>query len=49
LDVPPEDPLQVGDLVGLGLSHPCTTFEKWPLIPVVTEEGVVASYVRTFF
>ncbi|GAA3047742.1 amino acid deaminase [Streptomyces olivoverticillatus] len=27
--------LEVGDWVGLGLSHPCTVFEKWPLIPLV--------------
>ncbi|KND31945.1 amino acid deaminase [Streptomyces acidiscabies] len=41
--------LEVGDWVGLGLSHPCTTFEKWPLIPVVEADGTVAEYVRTFF
>jgi len=41
--------LEVGDWVGFGLSHPCTTFEKWPLIPVVERDGTVAEYVRTFF
>ncbi|WP_246561702.1 amino acid deaminase [Streptomyces roseirectus] len=41
--------LEVGDWVGLGLSHPCTTFEKWPLIPVVAADGTVTEYVRTFF
>ncbi|MET8974687.1 amino acid deaminase [Streptomyces sp. NPDC004539] len=41
--------LAVGDWVGLGLSHPCTTFEKWPLIPVVEADGTVAEYLRTFF
>ncbi|WP_206318320.1 alanine racemase [Actinacidiphila epipremni] len=49
LAVPPADPLQVGDLVSLGLSHPCTTFDKWPLIPVATADGTVTDYVRTFF
>ncbi|WP_327289018.1 alanine racemase [Streptomyces sp. NBC_01198] len=49
LDVPADDPLQVGDLVCLGLSHPCTTFDKWPLIPVATDDGTVTDYVRTFF
>ncbi|SDN31690.1 alanine racemase [Actinacidiphila guanduensis] len=49
LQVPPQDRLEVGDLVGLGLSHPCTTFDKWQLIPVVTADGAVTSYVRTFF
>ncbi|AZM90861.1 amino acid deaminase [Streptomyces sp. W1SF4] len=41
--------LQVGDWVALGMSHPCTIFEKWPLIPVVGADGRVGDYVRTFF
>ncbi|MBB4891600.1 D-serine deaminase-like pyridoxal phosphate-dependent protein [Streptomyces olivoverticillatus] len=41
--------LEVGDWVGLGLSHPCTVFEKWPLIPLVAGDGTVTDYVRTFF
>ncbi|MBT2386489.1 amino acid deaminase [Streptomyces sp. ISL-11] len=41
--------LEVGDWVGLGLSHPCTVFDKWPLIPLVTEDGTVTDCVRTFF
>ncbi|MEU5048178.1 alanine racemase [Streptomyces sp. NPDC021096] len=41
--------LEVGDWVGLGLSHPCTVFEKWPLIPLATADGTVTDYVRTFF
>lgn len=41
--------VEVGDWVGLGLSHPCTVFEKWPLIPVAEADGTVVEYVRTFF
>ncbi|WP_405978955.1 amino acid deaminase [Streptomyces sp. NBC_00158] len=41
--------VQVGDWVALGMSHPCTIFEKWPLIPVVEADGKVTEYVRTFF
>ncbi|MEU6442024.1 amino acid deaminase [Streptomyces sp. NPDC047046] len=41
--------LEVGDWLGLGLSHPCTSFDKWQLIPVVTADGTVTDYVRTFF
>ncbi|WP_407550180.1 amino acid deaminase [Streptomyces sp. Pv4-95] len=41
--------LEVGDWVGLGLSHPCTSFDKWQLIPVVEQDGTVTDYVRTFF
>ncbi|WP_327177698.1 amino acid deaminase [Streptomyces sp. NBC_01335] len=41
--------LEVGDWVGLGLSHPCTSFDKWQLIPVVREDGTVTEYLRTYF
>ncbi|TPQ19620.1 amino acid deaminase [Streptomyces sporangiiformans] len=45
----PEADLQIGDWLGLGLSHPCTSFDKWQLIPVVEQDGTVVDYVRTFF
>ncbi|MER7154607.1 amino acid deaminase [Streptomyces lydicus] len=41
--------LEVGDWVGLGLSHPCTSFDKWQLIPLVERDGTVTDFVRTFF
>ncbi|MFI0784588.1 amino acid deaminase [Streptomyces lydicus] len=41
--------LEVGDWVGLGLSHPCTSFDKWQLIPLVEQDGTVTDFVRTFF
>ncbi|SES12531.1 D-serine deaminase, pyridoxal phosphate-dependent [Streptomyces sp. yr375] len=44
-----EADLQVGDWVGLGLSHPCTSFDKWPLIPLAEADGTVVDYIRTFF
>ncbi|MGW7103972.1 amino acid deaminase [Streptomyces sp. NPDC054838] len=49
LETDSADGLQVGDWVALGMSHPCTIFEKWPLIPVVEAAGTVGDYVRTFF
>ncbi|MFD7813625.1 amino acid deaminase [Streptomyces sp. NPDC059785] len=45
----PEADLRVGDWVGLGLSHPCTSFDKWQLIPLVEADGTVVEYIRTFF
>ncbi|MEU5181022.1 amino acid deaminase [Streptomyces longwoodensis] len=45
----PEADLEVGDWVGLGLSHPCTSFDKWPLIPLAEADGTVVDYIRTFF
>ncbi|MFJ3900774.1 alanine racemase [Streptomyces sp. NPDC090025] len=41
--------LDVGDWVGMGLSHPCTSFDKWQLIPLVEADGTVVDYIRTFF
>ncbi|MEU9762716.1 alanine racemase [Streptomyces sp. NPDC047987] len=41
--------LEVGDWVGMGLSHPCTVFDKWQLIPLVEADGTVTDYIRTFF
>ncbi|WP_329137486.1 amino acid deaminase [Streptomyces sp. NBC_00670] len=41
--------LEVGDWIGVGLSHPCTSFDKWQLIPLVEADGTVTDYIRTFF
>jgi D-serine deaminase-like pyridoxal phosphate-dependent protein len=36
--------------VGLGLSHPCTVFDKWQLIPAVGADGeTVVDLIRTYF
>jgi D-serine deaminase-like pyridoxal phosphate-dependent protein len=43
-----DDDLAVGDVVRFGLSHPCTAFDKWQLIPIV-KDGTVVDIVRTFF
>ncbi|WP_399888077.1 amino acid deaminase [Streptomyces sp. BBFR51] len=44
-----EADLAVGDWVGTGLSHPCTSFDKWQLIPLAQADGTVVDYIRTFF
>ncbi|MZD10495.1 amino acid deaminase [Streptomyces sp. SID5785] len=41
--------LEVGDWIGMGLSHPCTSFDKWQVIPVAEVDGTVTGYIRTFF
>ncbi len=48
LHLGPETRAEVGDWVECGISHPCTVFDKWQLIPVV-EDGVVVDLVRTWF
>ena len=53
LTVPAGGGPEVGDVVRLGLSHPCTALDKWTLIPVLDNvdgpEPVVVSLVRTYF
>lgn len=41
--------LRVGDLVGCGISHPCTAFDKWRLIPLVDDGYRVIDAVMTYF
>jgi D-serine deaminase-like pyridoxal phosphate-dependent protein len=45
----PGGALAVGDTVVCGISHPCTAFDKWPLIGVVDNDDVVIGAVRTHF
>lgn len=53
LEVRDDAELPVGSVVRLGLSHPCTAFDKWRLIPVVSDadrfDAPVVDLVRTYF
>jgi len=49
LDVPAGSPLAVGDMVAFGISHPCTTFDKWRVLYVVDDAYDVVGSVPTFF
>jgi D-serine dehydratase len=49
LDVPVDSPLRVGDMVGFGVSHPCLTFDKWRVMPIVDRDYGVVEAIRTFF
>jgi D-serine dehydratase len=40
---------QVGDLVGCGISHPCTTFDKWRALFCVDDDYRVTGAIRTYF
>jgi D-serine dehydratase len=39
----------VGQLVGCGISHPCTTFDKWRWMPVVDDVYRVVDAVSVNF
>ncbi len=49
MQVPGNCPLRVGDMVAFGISHPCTTFDKWQLVYVVDDNYNVVSAVKTYF
>jgi D-serine deaminase-like pyridoxal phosphate-dependent protein len=45
----PRIELEPGDLVGFGTTHPCTTFDRWQVIPIIDDDFAVIDAVRTFF
>jgi len=44
-----DDAPEVGDLVACGISHPCTTFDKWRSLFTVADDYRVTGAIRTFF
>ena len=40
---------RVGDLVALGISHPCTTFDKWRWMAMVDDDYNVVDAIVTYF
>jgi D-serine dehydratase len=40
---------QLGQLVGCGISHPCTTFDKWRWMPVIDDQFKVVSAISVNF
>jgi D-serine deaminase-like pyridoxal phosphate-dependent protein len=49
MHIPDNAALAPGDLVCMGISHPCTNFDKWRVIPVVDDEYRVVDAIHTFF
>ena len=43
------DDVRVGDMIGLDISHPCLTFDKWRYLPVLDSSYQVIDMVQTFF
>ncbi|MFN8233211.1 MAG: hypothetical protein U0V56_06985 [Actinomycetota bacterium] len=41
--------LEPGDVVACGISHPCTAFDKWRVLPVLDDEDRVIAAVSTVF
>jgi len=49
LKTAPGDDLQVGDMVGFDICHPCLTFDKWRTLPIVDEDFNVIEIIQTYF
>ncbi|GAB2604873.1 amino acid deaminase [Kribbella endophytica] len=49
LELPADSPLRVGDRVGFGIAHPCTTFDRWQVLLVTDDDYRVVDAVRTYF
>ena len=44
-----DDSVEVGSWLGFGISHPCTVFDKWQLIPELDADDRVVGLIRTYF
>jgi D-serine deaminase-like pyridoxal phosphate-dependent protein len=49
LELGGDDRIEVGQWLQFGISHPCTVFDKWQMIPMVDADGRVVDLIRTFF
>jgi D-serine deaminase-like pyridoxal phosphate-dependent protein len=49
LQVGADATLAPGDLICFGISHPCTTLDKWRVMAVVDDDGRVTDVVHAFF
>jgi D-serine dehydratase len=49
LAVPAEAPFAVGDMLAVGVAHPCTTFERWQVLMLVDARLNVVGAIRTCF
>jgi D-serine deaminase-like pyridoxal phosphate-dependent protein len=49
LELDADEPLAVGDLVGLGISHPCTAHDKWRLVPLLDDARQLIGCIRSYF
>jgi D-serine deaminase-like pyridoxal phosphate-dependent protein len=48
VEVPAGVTVAVGDLMCFGISHPCTAFDKWRVIPVVEDDYTVSDLLHIY-
>lgn len=49
LNVPETADVEPGDLIVLGITHPCTLFDKWRALPVLDDGDIITDVIHTFF
>lgn len=49
MELPARSDIAVGDIVILGISHPCTTFDRWDVLYGVNSRYDVISAFKTYF
>jgi len=49
LTIPVDAPFAVGDMIAVGIAHPCTTFERWQVLMLVDDHMNIVGAVRTCF
>jgi D-serine dehydratase len=49
LKITPGDDLQIGDMIGFDICHPCLTFDKWRTLPILDADFNVIEVIQTFF
>ncbi len=49
LDIAAGDQLRPGDMIAFDISHPCLTFDKWRVLPILGSRYQVVDLVETLF
>jgi D-serine dehydratase len=49
LTIKVSDDLRVGDMLAFDISHPCLTFDKWRVLPILDDDYQVVDIVTTYF
>jgi len=49
LQIQEGDDIRVGDMIGFDISHPCLTFDRWQILPILDAGYQVIDIVQTYF
>jgi succinyl-diaminopimelate desuccinylase len=49
ITTPDPSPFEIGDMIGFGISHVCTTLDKWRSVLLVDDDDSVSGAIRTYF